>query len=74
MYLVLLYFIETKLYIDHKGVIIIISNWYIFICTDDDYEGCPPCGQYERCDVYTDYDCVCDNGFTGSPGNCSGKI
>lgn len=29
----------------------------------------PPCGDYEYCDYNTN-DCVCDYGFTGSPGNC----
>ena len=42
----------------------------VFISSID--ETCPPCGQYEHCDSYTDYECVCENGFTGSPGNCSG--
>ena len=46
----------------------VLSFLYNIIDTDS----CPLCGPYEHCENYTGYECVCDDGFTGNPGNCNG--
>ena len=53
----------------HAPWLLVTSVYIICLhCT-----GCvTPCGDYERCD-YDTSECVCDYGFTGSPGNCTGE-